>query len=192
MEHVVVTVPPSDRQLADAVVTGDGEAFRFLVERESRAVIGTCRRVLGDPAEAEDVAQEAFMTAYRAMATFRGDGSFGAWVSRIAIRLAVRRVASRRPVIPMDPAIEEELEPLVAVDDDPEALSLDEEYRRNVRTAVAGLPAEQRVVVALRFYRDLTLDEIAHVTGTPVGTVKSRLHRALVSLRKQYPSRSAG
>ena len=186
MTHV-----PSDRQLADAVVTGDGEAFRILVERESRAVIGTCQRVLGDAAEAEDVAQEAFITAYCSMATFRGDGSFGAWVSRIAVRMAVTRLASRRAVVRMDPANEEKLEPWIAVGDDPEARSLDEEYRRSVHTAIAALPADQRAVVALRFYRDLTLDEIARVTGAPVGTVKSRLHRALVSLRRNYTSRSA-
>jgi RNA polymerase sigma-70 factor (ECF subfamily) len=181
----------SDRQLVDAVVTGDAQAFRILVERESRAVIGTCRRVLGDQAEAEDVAQEAFMTAYRSMATFRGDGSFGAWISRIAIRLAVARSASRREVFPMDPTSPEGQEPWVAMENDPEARSLDEESRRNVQTAIAALPANQRVVVALRFYRDFTMDEIARATGAPVGTVKSRLHRALVSLRKQYTSRSA-
>ena len=186
-----MTHPPSDRQLVDAVVTGDGDAFRVLVERESRAVIGRCRRVLGDEAEAEDVAQEAFMTAYRSMATFRGDGSFGAWVSRIAVRQAVARLATRRAAIPIDPGTVEQQAPWTAISDDPEARSLEEEYRRDVQAAIAALPADQRTVVALRFYRDLTLDEIARVTGTPVGTVKSRLHRALVALRKQYASRSA-
>ena len=190
MEDVVVT-DLSDRQLADAVITGDGEAFRILVERESRAVIGACWRVLRDPAEAEDVAQEAFMTAYRSMATFRGEGSFGAWVCRIAVRLAVARLASRRALISIDPANAESLEWLIAIDADPEARSLDAEYRRSVHAAIAALPDDQRAVVALRFYRDLSLDDIARATGTPVGTVKSRLHRALVSLRKQYTSRSA-
>ena len=183
--------PFSDRQLVDAVVTGDDDAFRVLVERESRAVIGTCRRVLDDAAEAEDVAQEAFMTAYRSIATFRGDGSFGAWVSRIAVRLAVARVASRRSVVPIDPMNVEQTGPWVAVDDNPETVSLDEENRRSVQLAIAALPSDQRAVVALRFYGDLSLDEIARATGTPVGTVKSRLHRALASLRKQYSSRSA-
>jgi RNA polymerase sigma-70 factor (ECF subfamily) len=186
-----VTHPRSDRELVDAVVTGDGDAFRVLVERESRAVIGACQRVLGDRADAEDVAQETFMTAYRSMATFRGDGSFGAWVARIAVRQAIARLVSRRAVISMDPANVDQQEGWIASADDPEASSLDAEYRRSIQDAIATLPADQRTVVALRFYRDLPLEEIARATGTPVGTVKSRLHRALVTLRKQYTSRSA-
>ena len=71
------------------VLAGDGEAFRVLVEREQGPVIVVCRRITGDPDEAQDAAQEAFVRAFRALATFRGDGPFGAWVSRIATRVAL-------------------------------------------------------------------------------------------------------
>ena len=76
----------------------------MLVERESRTVIGVCRRVLGDPSEAEDAAQDAFARAYQALATYRGDGPFGAWLTRIAVRIALRRVTGRRDVTWIDPA----------------------------------------------------------------------------------------
>ena len=82
---------------------GDRDAFRFLVERESASVVRACHRVLGDLHEAEDAAQEAFVIAYRSLAGWRGDGSFGAWLGRIAVRNAVRRAKARRPVARIDP-----------------------------------------------------------------------------------------
>ena len=92
-----------ERQVVDAVLAGDREAFRTLVERESRAVIAACTRILGDRHEAEDVAQEAFVTAYRSLSTWRADGPFGAWLSRIAVRIAIRRAAQRKQVAWLDP-----------------------------------------------------------------------------------------
>ena len=77
----------------DAVLAGDRDAFRVLVERESAAVVRACHRVLGDLHEAEDAAQEAFVTAFRSLAGWRGDGPFGAWLTRIAVRIALRRRA---------------------------------------------------------------------------------------------------
>ena len=75
----------------DAVLAGDRDAFRVLVDRESAAVIRACHRVLGDLHEAEDAAQEAFVTAFRSLAGWRADGPFGAWLTRIAVRIALRR-----------------------------------------------------------------------------------------------------
>src|SRR5215813_4373038 len=82
---------PDDLDVVRAVLDGDREAFRVLVDRESTQVVRACYRVLGDMHEAEDVAQETFVTAYRSLATWRGDGPFGAWLARIAVRLAVRQ-----------------------------------------------------------------------------------------------------
>jgi len=86
-----------DRALVDAVLAGDRDVYRLLVERESGAVIGVCLRVLGDPDEAQDAAQDAFVRAYRSLAGYRGDGTFGAWVGRIARRIAVARAAGAGP-----------------------------------------------------------------------------------------------
>src|SRR5215213_5875219 len=92
-----------DRRAVDAVLAGDREAFRVLVERESASVIRACHRVLGDIHEAEDAAQEAFVTAFRSLAGWRGDGPFGAWLTRIAVRIALRRGQKRRDVVWIDP-----------------------------------------------------------------------------------------
>lgn len=178
--------PDADRQLVDAVLTGNVEAFRVLLDRESGSVIATCRRILGDPDEAQDIAQDAFLHAYRRLATFRGDGPFGAWVTRIAARLAVRRLADRRELQEAAPGA---VVATASARDHPEARALEAEQRRAIVAAIATLPPTQRQVIALRFYRDLTLEEIAAATSAPLGTVKSRLHRATASLREQFAAR---
>jgi RNA polymerase sigma-70 factor (ECF subfamily) len=186
----VIEPSATDRQLVDAVLLGNSEAFRVLVDRVSPSVIGVSRRILGDPDEAQDVAQEAFIRAYRALATFRGDGAFGAWVSRIAARLALARIAARRDLasMPQDDQGQRDVPGLTS--NDPEASALRGEQRTVLRDAIASLPLAQRNVVALRFYGDLSLEEIAALTTTPLGTVKSRLHRGMASLRERFASRS--
>jgi RNA polymerase sigma-70 factor, ECF subfamily len=186
----VIAASSPDRQLVDAVLAGHTEAFRLLLERESPQVIAICRRILSDADEAEDVAQEAFLQAYRRLATFRGDGAFGAWVTRIALRQAFARLATRRGDEPLDPESELELAERQP-SDDPELAALNKEHRVAIREAVAALPPAQREVVALRFFGSLSLEEIARSTGQPLGTVKSRLHRAMASLREGLAVRSA-
>ena len=92
-----------DRAAVDAVLAGDRDAFRILVEREGTQVVRACHRVLGDLHEAEDAAQEAFVTAYRSLASWRGEGPFGAWLTRIAVRIALRQAGQRRSVTWRDP-----------------------------------------------------------------------------------------
>jgi len=163
------------------VLSGDRESYRLLVERESRAVIGICLKVLGDPDEAQDAAQDAFVQAFRSLAGYRGDGTFGAWVGRIARRIAVARAttAGRRVTTDIDAAPDavrdESADPLEHV--------MDVEQSARLRTAVDALPADQRQVVALRFFQDMPLERIAVEANVPLGTVKSRLHRALARLR---------
>ncbi len=186
----MIEATTSDRQVVDAVLAGDREAFRVLVERESRTVIGVCRRVLGDPVEAEDAAQDAFTKAYQALATYRGDGPFGAWVRRIALRVAIARLASRRLTSPYDDELIDRRGQRFGSPDDPEALVLGREYGADILDAIASLPAPQREVVLLRFFDDLTLQDIARVTDHPIGTVKSRLSRGVTTLRDQLTARS--
>lgn len=190
---------PDDAAVVRAVLDGDREAFRVLVDREAASVLRACRRVLGDAHDAEDAAQEAFVTAYRSLSTWRADGPFGAWLTRIAIRIAIRQVGRRRTVTWRDPApahlADGAVDPVTAAVDraslaaspttDPSALALRGERAADVRTAVAALTDPYREVVSLRFFGELSLDEIAHETGRPLGTIKTQLHRGLARLRAE-------
>jgi RNA polymerase sigma-70 factor (ECF subfamily) len=135
--------------------------------------------VLGRVAEAEDVTQEAFVLAFRSLGSFRAEGTFGAWVRRIAIRQALRRLAQRRDAEPID----EGAVSLPAPGPDPLGLAIAEERSEQVRRAVAALPEPYREVVALRFFADQSLAEIAEATERPLNTVKTHLHRGLTRLR---------
>ncbi len=198
-------VPEDDleaRRVVAAVLGGDRDAFRILVERESRALVRSCYRVLGDLHDAEDAAQEAFVTAYRALGTWRGDGPFGAWLARIGVRIAVRKAARRRPVVWIDPSpagtdegggvtgstgvIGERglLAALGRAEMDPAQLAVRAERAAAIRAAVANLEEPYREVVALRFFSELSLAEIADQAGRPLGTVKTHLHRGLQRLRR--------
>lgn len=191
------TPAADDRAIVEAVLGGDRDAFRRLVERESAALVRACHRILGDHAAAEDAAQEAFVTAFRSLASWRGDGPFGAWLTRIGVRIALRHASRRKTVTWRDPgAIASASERRDSADQaadrqamaaapmtDPAILSLRAERATEVRTAVAALPEPYREVVALRFFGDQSLDEIARQTGRPLGTVKTHLHRGLARLR---------
>ena len=183
-----------DRAIVDAVLAGDRDAYRVLVERESTAVVRACHRVLGDLHEAEDAAQEAFVTAFRSLASWRGDGPFGAWLTRIAIRIALRQVGQRRSVRWLDPSAgRREGDPASAASEaqalaasprtDPAMLAVRAEREAALRAAVSTLPEPYRETVTLRFFGELTLDEIARQTDRPVPTVKTHLRRGLLRLR---------
>jgi len=184
-----------DRRVVDAVLGGDRDAFRAVVERESGAVIAACARILGDRADAEDAAQEAFVIAYRSLPTWRADGPLGAWLVRIAVRVALRKAAGRRTVTWLDPrpgVPPLESRPAVGVATavyasastaDPAVVTLHAERDATLRRAVAQLDEPYREVVALRFFGDRSLNEIAELTDRPLGTVKTHLHRGLARLR---------
>lgn len=180
-----------DRQIVDAVLAGDREAFRPLVDRESASLVRACQRILGDQLQAEDAAQEAFVTAYRSLASWRGDGPFGAWLARIAVRIALRQAARRRTVTWIEPASEpgSAAEAAAGSSPDPASVVLRSERRATIRTAVAGLDEPYRETVALRFFADRSLAEIAQETGRPLGTVKTHLHRGLQRLRSALGER---
>ena len=174
-----------DRALIGAVLAGERDQFGILVERETPTIYRACLRILGERADAEDVTQEAFIAAFRAMRSYRGEGSLRAWLLRIATRLAFRRLAQRRPVDPLDDAIHDRLadpglEPARAV--------VAAEQRHAVRDAVASLPEQYREAVALRFFGELSLAEVAETTGRPVNTVKTHLRRGLERLQPMLTS----
>lgn len=169
-----------DRQLVEAVTSGDREAFRSLVEREQTPVFRTCYRILGRIADAEDVAQETFVIAYRSIGTYRGEGSLGAWLGRIATRQAMRRLSQRRDAISID-APGANVASVGGLDPLGQAIAAERSAR--IRSAVSALSEPYRETVALRFFAELSLAEIAEQTGRPLGTVKTHLHRGLARLR---------
>jgi RNA polymerase sigma-70 factor, ECF subfamily len=129
------------------------------------------------------------VTAYGALATWRRDGTFGAWLTRIAVRIALRRAQKRKPVAWIDPGNPESgLE--VAGGVDPAAITLRAERDGAVRRALANLDKPYRETVSLRYFGDLSLAEIAEQTGRPLGTVKTHLHRGLARLRTSLEGRT--
>ena len=176
-----------DPALARSIAAGDRDAFRGLVEREAGPVFRTCYRILLRFDEAEDTAQETFVTAFRAMGQYRGEGPLGAWLARIAVRLALRRLKQRRDVDPLDPA----MDPPADRAEEPLTLALAAERHEAVRAAVAELPEPYREIVMLRFFSELQLTEIAEATERPLGTVKTQLRRGLERLRHILPVEGA-
>jgi RNA polymerase sigma-70 factor (ECF subfamily) len=172
-----------DHALVAALRAGDRHAFGLLVDQETPMIYRACLRILGRPHDAEDVAQEAFLAAFRSIGAFRGEGSVRGWLMRIATRQAYRRLAQRRPTAD----IESVGEPVLADPaGDPTRVVVAAERRGEIRAAVANLPEPYRETVALRFFGELSLAEISEATGRPLNTVKTHLRRGLNRLRPAF------
>lgn len=160
---------------------GDRRAFEELVRAHQHRVYGLALRMLGDAAEAQDVAQEAFLRAHLGLAEFRGDARLSTWLYTIASRLCLNRLAGseRRLTRPGDEALGRVVDVRPGPDEALERDELDAALHR----AIAELPEERRVVAVLRDIDGLAYEEIAEILGLPVGTVRSRLHRARLDLK---------
>ena len=130
------------------------------------------------------------MTAFGALATWRRDGTFGAWLTRIAVRIALRRAQRRKPVAWIEPGDPGAVVAGLAGGVDPAAVTLRAERDGAIRTALAKLDEPYRETVSLRFFGELTLAEIAAETGRPIPTVKTHLRRGLLRLRASLEGRT--
>ena len=171
-------VREDDRQAIAACQQGEREAFDRLVERYQRDVYRLCYRYVNNHQDANDMAQDVFLKAYRAIGRFRGDSSFSTWLYRIAVNTCLNFRAARR--VPQD-----ELSDQIADGGASAAERLHQAQRSaEVRRAVSRLPEKQRATLILKIYQDLTHEEVAGILGSSVGTVKANLFHALANLKK--------
>ncbi|MHB1814376.1 MAG: RNA polymerase sigma factor RpoE [Steroidobacteraceae bacterium] len=174
----------SDLSLVRRVQRGDKGAFDVLVLKYQHKLVKLVTRYVRNPAEAEDIAQEAFIKAYRALPQFRGDSAFYTWLYRIAINTAKNAVVSRERS-PVDynfdrDSIDEsyDMQGRLKDEDTPEGLVLTDEIRHTVNAAIEQLPEDLRTAIVLRELEGLSYEQIAGTMGCPVGTVRSRIFRA--------------
>ncbi|MCC7198325.1 MAG: RNA polymerase sigma factor RpoE [Gammaproteobacteria bacterium] len=173
----------SDLALVRRVQKGDKSAFDALVLKYQHRVLKLVQRYVRDAQEAEDVTQEAFIKAYRALPGFRGDSAFYTWLYRIATNTAKNALVSsaRRPVeYDLDLQDPEQYDVQGRMKDTatPEAMLLTDEIRETVNGAIADLPEDLRTAIVLRELDGLSYEEIARTMDCPVGTVRSRIFRA--------------
>jgi RNA polymerase sigma-70 factor (ECF subfamily) len=160
---------------------GDRGAFEELVRAQQHRVYGLALRMLGNAAEAQDVAQEAFLRAHRALRDFRGEARLTTWLHAIASRLCLTRLGAGERRLTRHG--EEALGRLPDAGPGPDHAAEQGELQEALERAIAELPDERRIVVVLRDVEGLGYDEIAAALGVPIGTVRSRLHRARLDLK---------
>jgi len=173
----------ADRQLVKRVQKGDKRAFDLLVLKYQHKIIGLVARYIRDHSEVQDVVQEAFIKAYRALPKFRGDSAFYTWLYRIAINTAKNYLVARnrRPPgtdIDLEDAEYIEGQSVLKEIANPENRLSTEELKTVIDKAIKQLPEDLRTAVTLREFEGLSYEEIAHVMDCPVGTVRSRIFRA--------------
>ena len=173
----------TDQQLVDQVVAGNKNAFNLLVMRYQHRVAALIARFVKDPREVEDVAQEAFLKAYRALPLFRGDSAFYTWLYRIAVNTAKNYLVARSRRPPAQDLEIDEVEPtetgsVLREIESPEGSLSTSELKVAVEAALDSLPEELKTAFILREFSGLSYEDIAEVMDCPVGTVRSRIFRA--------------
>jgi RNA polymerase sigma-70 factor, ECF subfamily len=180
---------PSDRDSTDSALVAamearDADALGQLYDRHAARLLGLAHRILGDTGEAEEVVQETFLYAWKAASSFdRSRGSVLAWLIVAARSRSIDRLRSRKPRAARGPNDVDPLERLPA-SGDVEAESAAREWETECRRAIGKLPSEQREALDLAYFEGLTHVEIAERTGTPLGTVKTRIRLGLMKLRE--------
>ncbi|HYW93199.1 MAG TPA: RNA polymerase sigma factor RpoE [Gammaproteobacteria bacterium] len=182
--------PNVDRELVERVQDGDKSAFDLLVRKYQSKVVKLVSRYVHDPSEALDVAQEAFIKAYRALPSFRGDSAFYTWLYRISINTAKNHVVAlgRQPVNSESEIGDSEqfdINNRLQEIDTPEGMALTGEIQDTVLRAIEALPEDLRTAIMLRELEGMSYEEISQAMDCPVGTVRSRLFRARESIDNQ-------
>ena len=173
-----------DQALVERVQKGDKAAFELLVAKYHRKIIRLVSRLVRDAAEVEDVTQEAFIKAYRALPQFRGESAFYTWLYRIAVNTAKNHLATQGRRAPTSTeANAEEAETFAEADqlrdiNTPESMLMSKQIAQTVNSAMEALPDELRTAITLREIEGLSYEEIAEAMGCPIGTVRSRIFRA--------------
>ena len=180
-----------DRQLVARAQAGDKRAFELLVEKYQRKLARLLSRFIRDPAEVEDVTQEAFIKAYRALPAFRGDSAFYTWLYRIGINTAKNYLMAMGRRAPTSTEVEaeeaegfEEGEQLRDINT-PESVLLSNEIAQTVNSTIEQLPEELRTAIQLREIEGMSYEDIARVMDCPIGTVRSRIFRAREAIAEQ-------
>ncbi len=169
-----------ERALVDACLAGTAGAFDLIVERHRRRIYQLCYRFVANHEDANDLSQDVFLRAYRALPNFRGQSSLATWLYRIGVNVCLNRVTAK--TVPSEPLADRQF-----VDDDAESAPdrmLRAERSAKVRSAIAQLPPKQRATLILRMYHEMSHQEIAGVLGGSVGAVKANYFHALGNLRK--------
>lgn len=185
-----------DQKLVERVQQGDKQAFDMLVIKYQSRVMSLVQRLVRDHHEAQDIVQEAFIKAYRALPRFRGDSAFYTWLYRIAVNTAKNYLVAkgRRPAI--DGVEIEEAEvvgiPKLQDIDSPERQLLRDELEQVIHGTINQLPDDLKTAITLREFEGLSYEDIAQVMDCPVGTVRSRIFRAREAIDKQIRKLKAG
>jgi RNA polymerase sigma-70 factor (ECF subfamily) len=190
----VTTDREGDQQLVERAQAGERAAFDQLVAKYQRRLMRLLTRLLNDSAEAEDVVQETFIKAYRALRHFRGDAAFYTWLYRIAINSAKNVLLGRKRHAPLPagasdapPPRPEPLRPEERLRDinTPESMLASKQIAQTVNAAMDALPIDLRTAIALREIEGLSYEEIAEIMGCPIGTVRSRIFRAREAIARK-------
>ncbi|SFF94682.1 RNA polymerase, sigma-24 subunit, RpoE [Duganella sp. CF458] len=179
-----MTVDP-DRELVERARAGERAAFDLLVARYQRRLLRLVLRLLRDPAEAEDVVQETFLKAYRALPRFRGEAAFYTWLYRIALNGARNAILRRRQrSAPQGVAPSQLVAPVPEIGT-PESMLLSKQVMLAIDAALEALPLELRSAIVLREIEGLSYEEIAQIMECPLGTVRSRIFRAREAIARR-------
>ncbi len=176
----MTVLPGDDEQLIDQANRGSQQAFSQLVRRYEGMVYSLCYRMMGNAAEAEDLAQEAFLRLYRSLGRFHPGTPVRPWLRRIAANVCLDVLRKRKePTLPLEELMAGESQPRTHRKDElPEEAYLGREAQRHVQDALLQLPGDYRVVLVLRYLEDLSYQEVADALGVPVSTIETRLFRA--------------
>jgi RNA polymerase sigma-70 factor (ECF subfamily) len=180
-----------DQQLVERAQRGEKHAFELLVAKYQRKLVRLISRIVRDQAEVEDVAQEAFIKAYRALPQFRGDSAFYTWLYRIGVNTAKNFLVSQGRRAPT--STEKDAEEAETFDDadqlrdinTPESMLMSRQVAATVNAAMDRLPDELRTAITLREVEGMSYDDIAELMSCPIGTVRSRIFRAREAIAEE-------